>query len=674
MKIHSLKMENFRQFHGSVNLDFSIDSNNSVTVIHGENGVGKTTILNAIYWCFYGDLLEEFEQQSSLVNDYAHDSQGVSECNVEIVFEHDGKIRRALRTYNQDRNSTIVEGFELDGGNQIPISGFDALFRRMIPTSMAPYFFFHGEGVNSLGQSVHSGGFREAIKAILGFNHADSAVHILECIRIKWQKELSKLSTLDSRAKKAIEELAQHEEAVKVLKDKISENSMNLVFIENQLTDINDELAKIKVKNVDGLNRERQALEARDRQIPKELKKIEDNEIRWIAKYGWSIFGQVFLTGGAGILEKFRIERKIPAEYNDQFVNGLLNSGKCICGGDLKDDKHARELVENMLIGATTSEEEEAVTKATGIAENIHDMSDEFIELVNNAVTEKDDLIREKGTIVRRLEEIRDELKAVDEPRVNTLETDRDDISKLARKLRDSLSLDRIALDRTKQEADKARKKRNKIVDKEKLGNFQMKIDFIDTLLLKIENVVRAEETTARDEIQNLINGRLNKFSRKSYHCDISDNFTIELRKNDGTAVAKSKGERALLNLSFIASLIELARERSGTESDYFVQGTVAPFVIDAPFGELDKKYRGAVAKFLPESTGQLITLLSSSHWDESVESNLRTRIGKEYILISESDAKDSENKTEDEIEIKGKIWKCSKYGAKIPKSIVEEV
>lgn len=47
-------MENFRQFRGTTKLEFSCDSERNVTIILGDNTYGKTTLLQAFNWCFYG--------------------------------------------------------------------------------------------------------------------------------------------------------------------------------------------------------------------------------------------------------------------------------------------------------------------------------------------------------------------------------------------------------------------------------------------------------------------------------------------------------------------------------------------------------------------------------------------------------------------------------------------
>lgn len=54
MLIKSLKMVNFRQFKGITNIDFSFDPQRNVTIILGDNTFGKTTLLQAFNWCFYG--------------------------------------------------------------------------------------------------------------------------------------------------------------------------------------------------------------------------------------------------------------------------------------------------------------------------------------------------------------------------------------------------------------------------------------------------------------------------------------------------------------------------------------------------------------------------------------------------------------------------------------------
>ena len=54
MLIQSLKMKNFRQFKGITEIKFSCNPQQNVTIILGNNTFGKTTLLQAFNWCFYG--------------------------------------------------------------------------------------------------------------------------------------------------------------------------------------------------------------------------------------------------------------------------------------------------------------------------------------------------------------------------------------------------------------------------------------------------------------------------------------------------------------------------------------------------------------------------------------------------------------------------------------------
>ena len=57
MLIKTLRMENFRQFKGTTQLEFSCNPEQNVTIILGDNTFGKTTLLQSFNWCFYGKAL-----------------------------------------------------------------------------------------------------------------------------------------------------------------------------------------------------------------------------------------------------------------------------------------------------------------------------------------------------------------------------------------------------------------------------------------------------------------------------------------------------------------------------------------------------------------------------------------------------------------------------------------
>ncbi len=180
-------------------------------------------------------------------------------------------------------------------------------------------------------------------------------------------------------------------------------------------------------------------------------------------------------------------------------------------------------------------------------------------------------------------------------------------------------------------------------------------------------------EKDSKKAITSKVNSTLQEFSRKDFRVKVGEDFSFFLVREDGMRVAKSKGENLLLNLSFVSALIDFAQLRSGASGEFLVSGTTAPFVIDAPFGELDNTYKRATAQFLPQRSRQLIFLLSSSHWSGAVDETIRDKVGSEYVLISSKTSTQS-GRPDDKIVIEGKEYLQSLYNQDKDATFIERV
>ena len=103
MFLEKIILRNFRQFYGEQEIVFSCDPKQNVTLIHAENGVGKTTLLNALLWCFYKDLTARFETPDKIVSNQAK-QEDIFDASVEVFFEHDEQISKGA---SKDRNSKV---------------------------------------------------------------------------------------------------------------------------------------------------------------------------------------------------------------------------------------------------------------------------------------------------------------------------------------------------------------------------------------------------------------------------------------------------------------------------------------------------------------------------------------------------------------------------------------
>ncbi|MBK6751647.1 MAG: AAA family ATPase [Acidobacteria bacterium] len=101
MIIRKISLENFRQFYGTQELDFSTSTEKNVTLIHAENGFGKTTLLNAVLWTFFHQTTTKFEKPDEIVN-YEAVRERTKYAKVSVEFQHESKLYEATRIHDDE--------------------------------------------------------------------------------------------------------------------------------------------------------------------------------------------------------------------------------------------------------------------------------------------------------------------------------------------------------------------------------------------------------------------------------------------------------------------------------------------------------------------------------------------------------------------------------------------
>lgn len=97
MKFKSITMKNFMRYKGTNQIQFSCDPEKNVTVILGDNTVGKTTIAQAFRWGLYGAIFAERGKKQEdyllLNNDVLAmmDANSHASVSVELVAEDEEK-------------------------------------------------------------------------------------------------------------------------------------------------------------------------------------------------------------------------------------------------------------------------------------------------------------------------------------------------------------------------------------------------------------------------------------------------------------------------------------------------------------------------------------------------------------------------------------------------------
>ena len=249
MKLERLVLTNFRQYYKRQLLEFSKSPQRHVTVIHGINGAGKTSMFLAINWCLYGR--EVIANVGELISKEAvaqAQPGDLVEMSVELTFTHDGQryvMRRTASAPRQfdgaitpyEHDEVILNRIGMDGERQkepSPLSVINAI----LPANVRTYFLFDGEKIDEFAKPEAAGEVRDAIYLVLRLEVLDRARKHLTELGKDYRRDLAK-ATGDEAATKL-------EAALRELEAEQERNQQRLAEIKNEM-----DLAKKRIAEID---------------------------------------------------------------------------------------------------------------------------------------------------------------------------------------------------------------------------------------------------------------------------------------------------------------------------------------------------------------------------------------------------------------------------------------
>src|SRR5690554_137390 len=353
MKIIKIEMKNFRQFYGDNELEFSQDPEKNVTLVHGENGVGKTTILNSIIWCLFEKFNSDFERPKEIVS-YEALSEGKNKARVQLKFEHEGREYVALREFDNLTKQTTFKVWQVVEFDYKLIPSPKAFINSVLPEHMSPYFFFHGEGISQINDKRKGSEFLEAIRNILGFTFAEQAIRDLVKIKKTYTKQASHLEEKNIKLKEALRKKYETEKRVEDINERrrlvsslIEEQDAVISYNEEKLASSNNEDVKNLQKMLSKEKSNKQALDA-------DYSKLLLERAGLIHKYGVSVFGADLGKRGISYIDDSNVKGRIPSPYQETFIKDLIEKTQCICGRDLVPGTVPYDQVSGMLETANT--------------------------------------------------------------------------------------------------------------------------------------------------------------------------------------------------------------------------------------------------------------------------------------------------------------------------------
>ncbi len=633
MKFDQIILENFRQYFGRQRLKFAKDKQSKVTIIHGVNGAGKTSLFLAINWCLYGR--EYISNVGELISKEAISQANVSEIvdmYVEISFVHDGerfivkRSRRGIKMIDEsiqyEDEDEFIMGRMYGDGQYERIKNPIGMINAILPSNVRMYFLFDGEKIDDFAKPESAKQVKEAIYLVFKLETLDRGQKHLEAVASDYRKELKKTSSSELRLLVLKDEKARLDLNTNELRKVEIQAERDLIL--HKVNDIDQRLREIQ--NAKVLQQKRDFLERDLKQRRIELEDIT-NQIRDVATGTYFTLTTPLVTKALAILDEKRERGEIPSNIRQQFIQDLLAQMKCICGRPFTEDspEHTRLLG---LIQATLPDalgddvmeinaalrsfDHRGIRQREAIIQRMKRRA-ELVDIIKDLEAEVDDVGRQLKDSpleeVSRLEKQRQDFVADSNSASNELGAINERIENLNRN---------VAL--LEKELIKARKneQKEKLLST-KLYLAQQAADAIKEIYQTYAHDMRVKiEAKTKDIFKHLI------WKDSSFRdVRLDEEFNLEVIDQYGKQARPelSAGERQVLSLSFITAMSRVSEEE-------------APLVMDTPFGRLSSKPRSNITEHLPGLADQLVLLVTDEELHGEALANLKPYIGAEYYLI----------------------------------------
>jgi len=623
MLIESMELENFKVFHGINRIAISSGPGN-VVVVQGDNGRGKSTLMEAVFWCLYGKEKKHDRlvptQYPSIVNNTAR-KEGNNFAKVKVVFEHDGKkfdIERTVRAKkavpNPSRKSDFDEEmhFRVDGTD---LGEDNSMLYDTFPEDVASFFFFDGETISRYAEAQENN--RETVEKALGIPYIRQAREDIEKVRKEFEHDL--------RDVQSSPETEKIEADLKVLRGNAVEHVTHLNEQESQLECLNNDIRELQ-RNLEefddlrGIQQRIQELEEFSLELDKEEATMLTSEETFKAEVPWLVLGK-FVRGAVetvGRVKEQAVQERIEqGRLLDQveFMKDLKGSGICICGNQMDAEGlgHIDEVLEklNGALGTiqvietdryswTQSDLTTSMSKARSVEEearNVHSLEAKRRYLDDNRSRVQKALERETESLrVHSAQNLRE--KEVFE-RLTQLTKDKAVVQSKLEEIRDILNITRRQVSELERQLEISFSKKSSASRGllESIGRSNRALRAIDEIVDRSAEQKRAEIEMRSSKIYKSITNKPREFIGLSID---PLSFEVKVRAEGGDLVESKKlsdGERHVMALSFLGGLKDSTHE-----------GTL---IMDSPFGRLDQTHKTRLIEKIPELAQNVVLLVT---------------------------------------------------------------
>lgn len=637
-------------------IEFSTDTKNNTTVILAKNSTGKTTLMQAINWCLYGDDYVNLDNKRKLLNSVVKDLTNKQNeiIIVEVGLEENGLLhhikRERIVTVSKENvvSETLTLSYKDSNGETINIIAdatrdnsdlgkINRMINMILSKQMAQYFLFDGERIDELGSnsSQSKKDIKQAIGAVNGFNILENSVESLQQLK----KLLSRLFTVkvnNKELKGLQQEIDNLHSNINTLTNSIEDNKVKIYENEEAIDDLNRLLQSSD--EVKELAKTQKNLERKENNTQKRIREKDKQILQQHNKYRHaSILAKLQHKYSKIDFEEDAEEKTIP-NMEVSSIDAILDRGICICG-EVITPEHEHHLVTQRNYQPPISNSQLIASFNTDIRGEVIGINT-TVSALNDSFSFRHEYREELSYIEEQLQDIAHKIGNADSESVKSNNEKRQILKDETDNLRTMTAVSEANLINSNKELELKEKQYNTLYKEQNKYDFEkIRIDLVTESLQMIEEYNESLRQERKNDIEKLANKHFNEIIYKSKKIVINDKFEYSVFEENGTPASPSEGERIAISMSLILAIIDAHKavfnenkEKTDAKLSYVTKREFA-LVMDAAFAKLDKHFSKTIAEKLPRSVEQIVLFSTEKQYEGSVQEGLSDSIGKLYVI-----------------------------------------
>ena len=665
MKIISLKLKNFRQFQDEQKIDFSTSEEKSLTLIKGESGNGKTTIIHAFEWILYGNVEGSADNEGYPVNQAikARLDQG-DRTNVsgELVFlyhniEYDAYRSQAFRKAGNRRKPqtpVLRVTYKTEDGRTEQVSDLNRktqlTINTIVPRTLFPYFFLLGESLDDIGEKMSENGkgaantFADAIKGLLGFEEREMAKKHLSRLIKNYNDQIAE-NDKDPERKQILKKINDFREEQTANRTEIESRQKSNEDLQKRIDELDAKISHYA--SAESKQKEEKKCSADIEALKQKIEEITQSIFKKFSSHSYKWFLSALVDKTETTMQAVKsMDQGIPG-MDAKSIQYLLNRKKCICGHELAENSPEWEELERLIkflppnnIGSEVKLFKNSFETSKEAGEEYYEEFTRYWKELSQSNQTLSSLEEQRKQINKEIEDI----PPVAEDKLlqsRLIEQKGDNKGKIKQLSEKNEQLEKLIEEQSSLEKELVRYKN-------KCDRLTLYRSYCEKRRDSIDHDLEEREVRIKSALQENINSIFKRFYNSEVTFTLNNDYSISITDPDGKDVLKdfaSGGQKTALALSFIGAIIKVNEKRdlykANKSSDDSVEDgdvpEVYPLVLDAPTSTFDYEQIKSFSKVMPEITDQIIVLVNAKETAQ-IKENMNSLVGKEYHIEKQND------------------------------------